>query len=247
MIKIVVALIVISIIVIILRSKKKKTFKIADIEMMEVFITDPNITIVDTRSKLFAEAYHIEGSINIPHLEFDKYKHLLPNDKTAPIVFYCRDTKCQLSGKSAIKAIAEGHVDTYVFEQGVEGWYKHKGYSTPEIDILNEMAISKDNFVTFYKTHKNSILLVDVNDMTIYQEGHLKSAVSIPLGHIPGHIDRIPRNKTILLYCETGIKSAEAASFLLETETFKPENIRFLNASVSFTPEGKTEFSEPEE
>jgi rhodanese-related sulfurtransferase len=46
--------------------------------------------VVDTRTEYEYRQGHLPGSVNIPPYEFDKLSTLLPADKGAEVVFYCR-------------------------------------------------------------------------------------------------------------------------------------------------------------
>lgn len=239
----IVAVIVAAVLFLILK-KKKKSYSILHIPQLESLMDNSDLTIVDSRGKYFSAISKIESAICIPDIEFDTYTHLLPNDKSAPIVFYCRDKNCKLSAKSAVKALNIGYENVYIFTEGIEGWNRHKGIIIEKDTSLDKRQIDKDNFKPFYKENKDSILLIDVNDKSDYLEGHLKNATSIPLGELPGSYPKLSTDNILIFYCATGIKSKEAVSFLIEKNTINPEHLFYLNASVSFSDEGKVIFEE---
>ena len=43
-------------------------------------------------------------------------------------------------------------------------------------------------------------LIVDVRSNEEYEEGHIKAAISIPLGEVPLHLAEIPRDRPVVLY-----------------------------------------------
>lgn len=227
---------------ILFKKKKSLQYQKLNIEQLEELKKEKNIVLIDSRGLSFSSTSTIENSISIPDIEFNKYSHLLPNNKSIPIIFYCRDRKCKLSGRSAIKAIKQGYLNVYVFTEGIDGWNRYKEIVPKENLSIRDKSLTEDNFKQFYRANKENILLVDVNDKKDYQKGHLKDALSMPLGEIPGKYMKLPKNKIILFYCETGIKSSEAASFILDTSFFNPEKIFFLKATVSFSSEGKVKF-----
>ena len=49
--------------------------------------------VIDTRNPEEFQEVHIPGAINIPQKKFDVYKHLLPDEKTTRLVFYCNGVK----------------------------------------------------------------------------------------------------------------------------------------------------------
>jgi rhodanese-related sulfurtransferase len=51
-------------------------------------------------------------------------------------------------------------------------------------------------------------LLIDVREPSEYQSGHIPNAINIPLQTLADNLDRIPRNRPIILYCSSGHRSA---------------------------------------
>jgi rhodanese-related sulfurtransferase len=59
-------------------------------------------------------------------------------------------------------------------------------------------------------------VLIDVREDDEYAEGHILNAIHSPLGFIDSNIESITmdKNKTLLLYCRGGFRSAKAAASL---------------------------------
>jgi len=59
-------------------------------------------------------------------------------------------------------------------------------------------------------------LLVDVREGWEWREGNLadRGAVHLPLGNLPGSLDRLPRERALVLVCSMGARSAGAAQYL---------------------------------
>ena len=51
-------------------------------------------------------------------------------------------------------------------------------------------------------------LLVDVREPSEYRSGHIVNAIDIPLRTLTHNLDRIPRDRPVVLYCSTGYRSA---------------------------------------
>ncbi|WP_339062172.1 rhodanese-like domain-containing protein [Tepidibacillus marianensis] len=65
------------------------------------------IFLVDARpAKMYAEG-HVNGAINIPDAEFDKFSKALPAKKDTLIIFYCGGLECSFSS-NAIYIGADG-------------------------------------------------------------------------------------------------------------------------------------------
>lgn len=103
--------------------------------------------------------------------------------------------------------------------------------SMPAIAAVNsETAISKvylpeaiDNFLTSlpedYYTLMNAdalksivksdrAVLIDVRKPAEYASGHIPNAINIPLQTLTKNLDRIPKDRPVVLYCSTGYRTA---------------------------------------
>jgi len=56
---------------------------------------------------------------------------------------------------------------------------------------------------------ENNYIIVDVRTPEEYQEGHLANSINIPYDTIDENVN-LDKNKTILVYCKSGIRSKNA-------------------------------------
>lgn len=74
---------------------------------------------------------------------------------------------------------------------------------------IKEIEIEKiENLV------KNNNFLLDVREDYEFEAGHVKGAVNIPLRNLISHLNLIPKDKDIYVYCRSGHRSLDAVSFL---------------------------------
>ena len=57
-------------------------------------------------------------------------------------------------------------------------------------------------------TKKKQSLLVDVREPSEYASGHIKGSINIPLRSLSDHLNQIPKNRPVILYCSTGYRTA---------------------------------------
>ncbi|WP_138275072.1 rhodanese-like domain-containing protein [Rhodoluna limnophila] len=57
-------------------------------------------------------------------------------------------------------------------------------------------------------------LLVDVRESHEYKSGHAAGAKHIPLGSVQNRLSDLPLEREILVICQSGARSAQAAAFL---------------------------------
>lgn len=104
-------------------------------------LMEKSTPVIDTRvANEYAEE-HIKGAKSVPYKEksakeknfdasqdsFDLAK--LPQDKAAPLVFYCNAGECWKSYKASVTAIKAGYKKVHWFRGGMPEW-KNKAYPT---------------------------------------------------------------------------------------------------------------------
>jgi len=66
----------------------------------------------------------------------------------------------------------------------------------------------------------DEFLLVDVREPAEWEIVRIPGAVLIPKGDLPSRLSDLPQNKPVVMYCKTGIRSAETLA-LLKNAGFK--------------------------
>jgi rhodanese-related sulfurtransferase len=61
--------------------------------------------------------------------------------------------------------------------------------------------------------------LIDVREPSEYDAGHIPGITLIPMGEIPNRLADIPKDKTVIVSCQSGRRSSQIASFLQEQVT----------------------------
>lgn len=88
-------------------------------------------------------------------------------------------------------------------EAAVEAMQEYMEFSSYEAGIIVPQQISKDIF--------DSVLFVDTRDAEQFSEGTIPGSVNIEWREVLGRIDEIPTDKKVILFCNTGSLSAQAA------------------------------------
>lgn len=80
------------------------------------------------------------------------------------------------------------------------------------------MSILKKIFggtsVDFKALVKEGAMIIDVRTPAEFKGGHVKGAVNIPLQSLQANFSKIPKNKTIITCCASGMRSGSAKSLL---------------------------------
>ena len=57
------------------------------------------------------------------------------------------------------------------------------------------------------KVAKGKTLFIDVREPSEYAGGHIPGAISIPLRELAHHLDQVPHDQPVMLYCSTGYRT----------------------------------------
>ncbi len=76
----------------------------------------------------------------------------------------------------------------------------------------------------------HSAVILDMRNLTEYEEIHLPGALHIPLGYLPRRLAEIPRDTPIIAHCATGYRSQVGASLL--------RRFGFTNVATLVDPQG---------
>ena len=151
------------------------------------------VVIIDSRPA--ARRYdvgHLPSAINIPDTQFDKFKHLLPDDKAKLLIFYCGGLDCMLSHDSAKKAEAMGHTNIKVYAEGEPEWVKRGLPLSVSTAYVKKLLDDKEKFA-----------LIDSRPKRVFDKGAIPGAVNIPDTEFDKHVDKLPADKAmpLIFYC----------------------------------------------
>lgn len=198
-----------------------------------------NVTIVDSRPRRSKfNKGHIPGALSIPYTNYSKYKKLLPKNKMRRIVFYCGGLKCSLSHKSAMKAKADGYKNVYVFSSGYPAWKKFKKNKSFKISAgQEEGSIDHKSFIKALKDNPEKLYLIDVREQIEFKRGSLTGAINIPIEKLEKKIHTLPRDKTIIFFCNTGAQSGEAFYMVQDIDPDRKNSV-YVDGTFEFEKDG---------
>ncbi|MDP2109701.1 MAG: rhodanese-like domain-containing protein [Thiobacillus sp.] len=91
--------------------------------MQKIVAEKADIVLIDSRpARRVQSDGTIPGAINISDTNFDKETDKLPQDKQKEIIFFCQGFACDLSDKSAKKAMALGYKKVRTYAAGYPAW-----------------------------------------------------------------------------------------------------------------------------
>ncbi|WP_195576137.1 rhodanese-like domain-containing protein [Paenibacillus sp. 1001270B_150601_E10] len=60
-------------------------------------------------------------------------------------------------------------------------------------------------------------MLIDVREPQEFKSGHIAGAKNIPLSQLDQRLSEIPKDKALFLYCQSGMRSKQAAAKLMRS------------------------------
>lgn len=203
-----------------LSSAAEPSFKTITTDQLKAMVDEKKpMVLIDARTKDEYQEAHIDGAISMPEKTFDDNMGMLPADRSALLVLYCNGVKCGKSKKAAAKAAAKGYMNILVYGEGFPVW-EEKGYKiVPGPDYAKKVETTKimpADLKKMIDTKADAIVLVDVRDETEFNEGHIPGAINIPVESFASRSEILPKEKKIVVYCNTGGRSYTAYRKLMK-------------------------------
>jgi glyoxylase-like metal-dependent hydrolase (beta-lactamase superfamily II)/rhodanese-related sulfurtransferase len=82
--------------------------------------------------------------------------------------------------------------------------------------MLTATPAIRDIEVEALAARQDEVVLLDVREPGEYERGHVPSAVNIPQAELASRLDELPRERPILVICQTGSRSRHATQFLMQ-------------------------------
>jgi rhodanese-related sulfurtransferase len=186
-------------------------FKAVNTEhLKEMLSREQTLVLIDSRSPQEYQEAHIKGAISIPHDKLRENMALLPKDKSIQIVIYCNGIKCGKSRRLAVQIEPLGYGNITIYSEGIPVWEERAFpiVAGPEYAKKIETRMLKPAELSKMITDKKAdFVLVDVRDPLEFGEGHIPTAINIPAETFASRSEILPKEKKIIVYCNTGSRS----------------------------------------
>ena len=198
---------------------------------------DTSYVLIDLRSPEAATAGHIKVAVSIPEAQLASAKDKFPKDKSAPVILY---NDSQASAASFAVVRGWGYKNTSVLKGGANAWDGKffpgdPGSKIVYVKKLKPGEITTAEFQKIAATKHADKVILDVRDSGA--EGMVPGAVNIPMAELPDRLAEIPKDKEVIVHCNTGI----LANMALKTLKDNGYNARYLDAVVQVSPNGSFE------
>ena len=170
-----------------------------DAASLRMLLNDDEVVFVDTRAPEEFKVGAVPGSLNIPaEASFAIRASWVtdPEKDGRPIVLLAR-------GEAGVRTLRDKLARVGI--DNVVGWVTSlRGFQKEGVAFVSseELEELEDPFV------------LDVRARGEYEAGHIPGATQLHGGRIMWHLDELPRDRTIVVHCQTGTRSAVVASAL---------------------------------
>jgi rhodanese-related sulfurtransferase len=105
-------------------------------------------------------------------------------------------------------------------EGGIEAWTREGKAleSTPVLDVMGAKRLAAAGAT-----------VLDVRQTSEFEAGRIEGSINVPLGDLAANLDKVPRDRPVVAYCEMGERSTSAASIL---EGAGYQDVRHLKGGV---------------
>ena len=188
-------------------------------ELKALFDKKAKFILIDSRTVLEFKESHIINSINIPEKKLQENLALLPADKSSSLIIYCNGVKCGKSKRLAVQLEPLGYTNIRIYAEGIPVWEEKNLplVTGPDYNKKIEATIIKPEDLNKMITEKkDDYVLVDVREASEYKEGHIPTAINIPSETFAAGSGVLPKEKKIIVYCNTGSRSYLAYKKLIQ-------------------------------
>lgn len=162
------------------------------------------ILVIDGRAKADYEAGHVLNSVNVEKSNMANMVADLADYKEKPVVIYGSDDNLS---KEAGKVL-------------LDNGFKNVSVATGLKDVKDYEFQKFSNITgqTFEKKlgEKANMFVLDIRPEKDLANGFIDGSKHIPLDNLKDRLSEVPKDKEIVVYCNTGTKSVEGAKILKE-------------------------------
>ncbi len=181
-------------------------------ELRALQLNKAAIELVDVRMPSDFAKGHIQNARNVPQGEIGT--GVWPRDHH--VIVYCTEDPCPMSDRAAERLAGLGYPKVSILAEGFAVWAQ-KGYPVvipkqadkPRPERLALEAVKE-------RLEKGDLTVLDVRPAAEFAAGHLKGAKNLPLEGMSAQTAAIPKDRDVLVYDRTSIRSRQAAVLLLE-------------------------------
>ena len=122
-----------------------------------------------------------------------------------------------------IKVKRKKNAEELIFPTGEKKLYSIDNQESKQVITVQEL---------FERIKKGEdIFILDVRNLNEYETCRIQGSVLIPMSNIPTNLKHIPKNKTVVVYCHHGFRSASVIEYLSQNHGFM--NLQNLTGGIN--------------
>ncbi|HSJ31386.1 MAG TPA: rhodanese-like domain-containing protein, partial [Longimicrobiales bacterium] len=164
--------------------------------------------VVDARKWQSFRAGYASGTLNIPfNRSFTTWAGwLIPYDRDVYLLFDATDEDAVEAATRDLAMIGLDRVAGYFTDAALRA-YADAGNELHTLDEITSAELRA-------RYDAGDVTLIDVRGAGEWQSQHIPGVQNIPLGYLSERLDEVPRDRPVVVHCESGSRSAIAASLL---------------------------------
>jgi hydroxyacylglutathione hydrolase len=150
----------------------------------------------------------VPGTINIPVTRaFTTWAgSLLPYDRDLYLIIDDRSGQTVDEVVRDLAGIGLDRLAGYFGTEAIEAWRTSQG-QLQTIPTLTQVQASS-------QLRADRVTVLDVRGEGEWKSGHLPGSLNVPVGSLDERVKEIPRDRPVIVHCQTGARAAIAASLL---------------------------------
>ncbi len=208
---------------------------------------DASYILIDLRPTGEIEKGHIPKAVAAPNADVASLKDQFPKYKKADIILYNRNGDLKSAAKAFKEITGWGYKMVSILSGGLDAWQKAgnkltAGPAESKIAYVRKLLpgeLDVEEFKALVLKPGGDALILDVRNTKETAEGTLPNAKAIPLEELEIRLSDLPKDKTIMIHCSTGVR-AEMAHNVLKKAGLRS---KYVNAKVKFDKEKKGEYT----
>jgi hydroxyacylglutathione hydrolase len=165
-------------------------------------------TVIDTRQAVDFSHGAIPGTLNIPgNRSFSTWTGwLLPYDRDFYLIVDDRRGQTIDELVRDLAGIGLDRIAGYFGIEVLDSWRATQGH----LQTIRSLTLA--DFAA--QRQSNDKVVLDVRAEEEWKSGHLPGSLNLPVGELDGRVGELPRDRPVVVHCQTGARAAIAASLL---------------------------------
>lgn len=203
--------------------------------------------VLDLRSKDQIEQGHLPNAVAAVDGKVEALKSQFPKYKKAQIILCNQDGNLAPAKETFKTIVGWGYKQVSMLQGGFSAWEKAgnkvaKGPAASKITYVRKLMPGEMDVAAFKRSIEKpaeNLVLIDVRNPSEFSQGALPKAINVPLEEMESRLSELSKEKTLVLYCNTGTR-AQMAFNVLKKAGFKP---KYVQTRIEFDKEKKGEYS----